>query len=223
MRAHTGQRISANHTETVFTYEHIWGINNIRNYITNNQKVLSYRTFSYDTNVPLKFKNCVKEIIWQFRPHKNRYGLESHVTCPVSMSSGTIGIKFNGKNRIHPQDYRYFTRNQIVKYHTGYGSTIYKDGIGVYSFALNPEEQQPSGTCNFSRVDSTSLILKDLTIKFSNNVPTADTDMPDTGDPYMRDIKSNSTYRNVDHDIDVYAVSYNVLRIMSGMGGLVYS
>ena len=66
--------------------------------------------------------------------------------------------------------------------------------IGVYSFALKPEEHQPSGTCNFSRIDSAIL----------------------TGNycPYTA---------NTTDTLYVYAVNYNVLRIMSGMGGLSYS
>ena len=62
--------------------------------------------------------------------------------------------------------------------------------INVYSFALKPEEHQPSGTCNFSRIDNAEL-------KFSIASPT--------------------------EAVTVYAVNYNVLRIMSGMGGLAYS
>ena len=60
--------------------------------------------------------------------------------------------------------------------------------IGVYSFALKPEEHQPSGTCNFSRIDNAELTFGASTV---NGV--------------------------------IYAVNYNVLRIMSGMGGLAYS
>ena len=63
-----------------------------------------------------------------------------------------------------------------------------KKDINVYSFALNPEEHQPTGTCNFSRIDSSKLIMSSLT-KISN----------------------------------IYAVNYNVLRIMSGMAGLAYA
>ena len=63
--------------------------------------------------------------------------------------------------------------------------------INVYSFALKPEEHQPSGTCNFSRIDNAQLNFGD------------DLD------------ESNSQ--------NLYAVNYNVLRIMSGMGGLAYS
>jgi hypothetical protein len=62
----------------------------------------------------------------------------------------------------------------------------------VYSFALKPEEHQPSGTCNFSRIDNAVLNLKHA------------------------NVTTNGT-------LNVYAVNYNVLRIMSGMGGLAYS
>ena len=60
--------------------------------------------------------------------------------------------------------------------------------INCYSFALKPEEHQPSGTCNFSRIDTAKLMLS-----------------------------ASGTIENI------YAVNYNVLRIMSGMGGLAYS
>ena len=60
--------------------------------------------------------------------------------------------------------------------------------INVYSFALKPEEHQPSGTCNFSRIDNAQL-------------------------------KTTGTAQT----LNVYAVNYNVLRVMSGMGGLAYS
>jgi hypothetical protein len=60
--------------------------------------------------------------------------------------------------------------------------------INCYSFALEPEEHQPSGTCNFSRIDTAHL-----------------------------ELSSAAQLENI------YAVNYNVLRIMSGMGGLAYS
>ena len=69
-----------------------------------------------------------------------------------------------------------------------------QDAISVYSFALKPEEHQPSGTCNFSRIDNAQLV-------FSNKVC--------GGDQIA--------------GLHIYAVNYNVLRVMSGMGGLAYS
>ena len=69
-------------------------------------------------------------------------------------------------------------------------------GINVYSFALRPEEHQPSGTCNFSRIDNATLQL----------------------------VLSNATVEGTrTAKVRVYATNYNVLRIMSGMGGLAYS
>ena len=70
-------------------------------------------------------------------------------------------------------------------------SNVNGHGIAVYSFALKPEEHQPSGTCNFSRIDNAQLLHSGESGPSSIN--------------------------------NVYAVNYNVLRIMSGMGGLAYS
>lgn len=66
--------------------------------------------------------------------------------------------------------------------------------INVYSFALQPEEHQPSGTCNFSRIDNAKLVFK-----------------------------SNAGNDTTEDAVNIYATNYNVLRIMSGMGGLAYS
>jgi len=64
----------------------------------------------------------------------------------------------------------------------------------MYSFSLHPEDHQPSGTCNMSRIDNTTLSLS-----------------------------FNSAVSSGDNKISIYAVNYNVLRILSGMGGLAYS
>ena len=88
--------------------------------------------------------------------------------------------------------------------------------IGVYSFALKPEDHQPSGTCNFSRIDNTVLELENTkvyTIGGGSGIGQGDEAIIDVG------ITNQST--NV--KLTVFAVNYNVLRIMSGMGGLAYS
>jgi hypothetical protein len=108
-------------------------------------------------------------------------------------NTGEMQLKLNGQDRFAARKMFYFTRAQVWQHHTGYGGTQEKDSIAVYSFALKPEEHQPSGTCNFSRIDNAQLVL------------------------------TNSALDNVDHGITIYAVNYNVLRIMSGMGGLAYS
>ena len=86
--------------------------------------------------------------------------------------------------------------------------------VYVYSFALKPEEHQPSGTCNFSRIDSANLNFTDLS---TGSDPKFFKDKRDT-DPANIQQGLYSPATTV-----VYAVNYNVLRIMSGMGGLAYS
>ena len=107
-------------------------------------------------------------------------------------------LKLNGHDRFYKRDSHYFTLTQVWKHHTGYGSPFPVSSVYVYSFALKPEEHQPSGTCNFSRIDSATL---DMT---TNN-------------------DSDYTENTAINEINIYAVNYNVLRIMSGMGGLAYS
>ena len=97
-------------------------------------------------------------------------------------------LQLNGQDRFAQRRGDYFNNVQPYQHHTRTPDT----GINVYSFALRPEEHQPSGTCNFSRIDSAILQL-------------------------------DITQRTSDARVRVYAINYNVLRIMSGMGGLAYS
>jgi len=101
-------------------------------------------------------------------------------------------LQLNGQDRFSEREGTYFDLVQPFQHHTRAPDT----GINVYSFALRPEEHQPSGTCNFSRIDNATLQL----------------------------VLSNATVQGVNTaKVRVYAVNYNVLRIMSGMGGLAYS
>ena len=102
-------------------------------------------------------------------------------------------IQLNGQDRFSKRDGSYFNYVQPFQHH----SNTPCDGVNVYSFALNPEEHQPSGTCNFSRIDYAQLSLK-TTNEAKNNL-------------------------GQDSVITIFSTSYNVLRIMSGMGGLAYS
>jgi hypothetical protein len=78
--------------------------------------------------------------------------------------------------------------------------TPHENPINVYSFALQPEEHQPSGTCNFSRIDTTTLVF--------DSVTTSGIAKPTKTTPF---------------NFRIYAVNYNIFRVMSGMGGLAYS
>ena len=101
-------------------------------------------------------------------------------------------LQLNGQDRFSEREGSYFDNVQPFQHHTRTPDA----GINVYSFALRPEEHQPSGSCNFSRIDNATLQLV-----LSNNA-----------------IGGTNTAK-----VRVYATNYNVLRVMSGMGGLAYS
>jgi hypothetical protein len=104
----------------------------------------------------------------------------------------TAKLQLNGQDRFSEREGSYFSWVQPYQAHTRNPD----EGINVYSFALRPEEHQPSGTCNFSRIDNATLQL----------------------------VLSNATVEGTKTaKVRVYATNYNVLRIMSGMGGLAYS
>ena len=105
----------------------------------------------------------------------------------------TCLLQLNGNDRFNVRSGNYFNLVQPYQHHT---NIPLNRGINVYSFALKPEEHQPSGTLNMSRIDTAILDVKPRTDVFSGSV-------------------SGS--------MNVYAVNYNVLRILSGMGGLAYS
>jgi hypothetical protein len=104
----------------------------------------------------------------------------------------TAKLQLNGQDRFSEREGSYFDTVQPFQHHTRHPDT----GVNVYSFALRPEEHQPSGTCNFSRIDNATLQL----------------------------VLSNETVGGEETaKVRVYATNYNVLRVMSGMGGLAYS
>jgi len=103
----------------------------------------------------------------------------------------TAKLQLNGQDRFSEREGTYFDLVQPWQHHTRAPDT----GINLYSFALRPEEHQPSGSCNFSRIDNATLqlVLSNATVEGTNTAK-----------------------------VRVYAVNYNVLRVMSGMGGLNY-
>ena len=113
-------------------------------------------------------------------------------------------IQLNGHDRFDAREGAYFNLIQTYDYH----SSTPQPGVNVYSFALHPEQHQPSGTCNLSRIDNTTIVLKLFT-----DVPFPD---PSRSPPPLSIVGPSS-------ELLIYDTNYNVLRIMSGMGGLAYS
>ena len=104
----------------------------------------------------------------------------------------TAKLQLNGQDRFSERLGTYFDLVQPYQHHTANPDS----GINVYSFALRPEEHQPTGSCNFSRIDNASLQLA---------------------------VSANAVGGNKTAKVRVYAINYNVLRVMSGMGGLAYA
>jgi len=129
-------------------------------------------------------------------------------------------IQINGQDRLDRRYGDYFSKVQPYQHHSGAlgggggGNAGYGGGGGayMYSFALRPEEHQPSGTCNFSRIDTATIVMNMAGLTAST--PGGDFDFNETD-------KTNDVYN--DWNVRVYATNYNVLRVMSGMGGLAYS
>ena len=119
------------------------------------------------------------------------YKETSAITSTNPIESAKLVL--NGNDRFSSRPGSYFNLIQPYQHHENIPSN---PGINVYSFALKPEEHQPSGTLNMSRIDTAVLNLE-----------------------------LNATYANANFtkNLNVYAVNYNVLRILSGMGGLAYS
>jgi len=104
----------------------------------------------------------------------------------------TAKLQLNGQDRFSEREGSYFDVVQPFQHHTRAPDA----GINVYSFSLRPEEHQPSGSCNFSRIDNAVLQLV---------------------------LSSGAVAGTATAKVRVYAVNYNVLRVMSGMAGVAYS
>jgi hypothetical protein len=145
-------------------------------------------TNSTGTSHDLNFNHPVKELVWTGGMGTTTAGVIDEV------ANGNYRLVLNGHDRMAERPRKYFTHTQVWQHHTGPGGLApatagvgsKNSSIAVYSFALKPEEHQPSGTCNFSRID-------------------------------------NAQLKSPSDTLDIYAVNYNVLRVMSGMGGLAYS
>jgi len=141
--------------------------------------------------IKLNFNHPVKELIWVMQESDAYFGnydtSSTNFTRTGANLCSVAKLQLNGHDRFAERDGKYFNLVQPYQHHENIPTN---PGVNVYSFALKPEEHQPSGTLNMSRIDSAVLNI------------TA--------------VASAAKCR-------VYALSYNVLRVMSGMGGLAYS
>jgi len=157
-------------------------------------------------NYNLTFLHPVKYLIWGIAnpgtAGSNKGQGPNYFTAQTTNSLtgndahvGSLYLRINGAFRM-PED------NPIMNYTRTYPHMYLNhipplDTVGFFSFALNPFEEEPSGTCNFSRITTD----KSLITKFANN--------------NVETIK--------DKELFIFAVNYNVFRIASGMGGVLFS
>jgi len=125
-------------------------------------------------------------------------GANGVIVGPTAARGQSVGplasfrLILNGQDRFKDQSGKFFNSVQPSWHHTG---NPYP-GIYCYSFALKPEEHQPTGTCNFSRIDNAQVDVR---------------------------VKAGLNASQAGNTLEMWAVNYNVLRIQSGMGGLAFS
>jgi hypothetical protein len=175
---------------------------------------------STSNKIQLSFNHPCKELVWVVQ-NPSYVDCNSKTNAPWRYSDSQLGnpvavskIQLNGQDRFTEREGSYFNFVQPYQHHTSTPAT----GINVYSFALKPEDLQPSGSCNFSRIDNAVLNLTLTPATFQTNVEPFNGTNDKPSDPDV-EVLTNQTSANV----NVYATNYNVLRIMSGMGGLAYS
>ena len=123
-------------------------------------------------------------------------------------------LQLNGQDRFATRKGSYF--NKVQPYQT-IGSVV-PAGVYLYSFALKPAGRQPSGTCNFSRIDNATLSLtyKTCSVNGTDTIANVNAAL------YTSETITSNTATSLTA-LNIYAKNYNVLRIMSGMGGLAYA
>jgi hypothetical protein len=159
--------------------------------------ITQVRTIRYtsliDVNIiELFLQNPVIEIIWVLKRNDLKLVNDWFDFTDNSykiLSSATL--LFNGIERLREKPSEYFSSLQPFQHH----KSCAKDGIYVYSFSIRPEDFQPSGACNMSKINKIQLALKAM-------------------------IPANEHYK---YDVNFYITNYNILRIANGMGGVLFS
>jgi len=176
-------------------------------YLITQSQVVEHNLQSSETEIThkyeLNFYHPVKEIVFVVQDNTNitssNFETGNNWLTYTSSSSNNgdtfkhAKIQLNGQDRFLEREPIYFRSINTYQYH----SRTPRKYIYCYSFALYPEDNQPSGTCNFSRIDNSNLV-----VTFN---------------------KTNSNGGIPNGKIKIYAISYNILKIAQGTAGLLYS
>jgi len=165
------------------------------------------------TNVRMNFNHPTRFITWAVKGTRHgeftvgEQGTAIDKYAPIKSAK----IQLNGHDRMQERTGAYFNAVQPFEHL----KTKPAAGIYMYNFSLRPQpdEVQPSGSCNMSRIDNATLVL---TTK-AGSVAYNDVANVVSEDVTLANVEGNLT------NLLIFSESFNILRIMSGMGGLAYS
>ncbi|AGE55620.1 major capsid protein VP54 [Acanthocystis turfacea Chlorella virus MN0810.1] len=201
---------------------------------TGSETAVISTTTQASQNIRMNFNHPTKYLAWNLNPGTaTAYGQYTALANLTATSNTMYGdtantatfneqlapieaakIQLNGQDRFSARKGSYF--NKVQPYQT-IGSVV-PAGVYLYSFALKPAGRQPSGTCNFSRIDNATL---SLTYKTANVIGTDVianvANALGSGESVTSNLATQLT------NLNIYAKNYNVFRVMSGMGGLAFA
>lgn len=161
-------------------------------YLINQVRIIPFRSLKENNSLELVLVNPVKEIMWVCKRNDQAlYNNWFDFTDNLNNILVSTKILFNGIERLREKPWEFFNNLQAFQHHRG----ISKEGLFLYSFAINPDEFQPSGSCNMSKINRIQFVL---TLR-------------------------NPVSAYYEYDCNFYTVNYNILRIANGLGGLVFA
>jgi len=159
--------------------------------------------------VPLEFNHCVRELLWVLQrnaveSNNEWFNFSSTSTQEPGLRRDMLEqavVQMDGYDRFETRDAGYFRLVQPFQRHTNVPTESF---IYLYAFAIKPEEQQPSGSFNASRIDTLKL---QVYLRPDSGLATTDANyVPVRGNSHIR----------------VYALNHNVLRVVEGFAGVLF-
>lgn len=191
---------------------------------TGSETAVISATTQASQNIRMNFNHPTKYLAWNFNPGTfNGYGRYTALANLTATSNTTVGdtantatfneqlapldsakIQLNGQDRFSARKGSYF--NKVQPYQT-IGSVV-PAGVYLYSFALKPAGRQPSGTCNFSRIDNATLALTYKTASVNATDVIANVA---NGLGQSESVTANTATSLT--NLNIYAKNYNVFRV----------
>ena len=161
-----------------------------------NTHLIGETSYTIDDNEKLHIAD-INELLthWLYRDYKHIPSINNdNYTFFTPDIINNISIDFDETNRLAKKDFTYFNKIQPFLHHN---NNI--EGVCSYSFSLNPDKYQPSGSCNLSKIKN---IRFEIDLKNISN-----------------ELSKTEKYK---YDVNIYMKYYNVLQIKSGMAELLF-